>query len=129
MPSRRAVERQLAIHVANLTRKLAMNVVCRALVAAALGAALCPAVGWAQSARKEHATYHLTDDSNAQLASASTVTAAAGPACEAACGGCSCCCDACCGGCGCLDWLSCWPCGCKLEDLGEACKLWKPCCE
>src|SRR5262245_4486766 len=27
------------------------------------------------------------------------------------------------------DWLSCWPCGCKLEDLGEAHKLWQPCCE
>ena len=37
-------------------------------------------------------------------------------------------CDSCCGhglfGCG--DW---WPCGCLLSDLGEAHKLWEPCCE
>lgn len=32
-------------------------------------------------------------------------------------------CDACCG-CGLQ-----WPCGCLLSDLGEACKLWQPCCE
>jgi hypothetical protein len=42
------------------------------------------------------------------------------------CGGCGCgdCCGGLFGGCG-----FCWPCGCKLADLGEACKLWKPCCE
>src|SRR5207248_4834865 len=45
-------------------------------------------------------------------------------------------CDSC-GGNGCGDCFGglfggcgfCWPCGCKLADLGEACKLWKPCCE
>ncbi|HZN32907.1 MAG TPA: outer membrane beta-barrel protein, partial [Pirellulaceae bacterium] len=34
-------------------------------------------------------------------------------------------CDSCCG----CDFLSLWPCGCPLECLGEACKLWEPCCE
>jgi Putative beta-barrel porin-2, OmpL-like. bbp2 len=111
-----------------------MNVVCRALFAAALGAALCPAVVRAQSSSgKEYATYHLTDDGNGRLASASAASEATGPACDASCaascGGCNSCCDSCCGGCGLGDWLSCFPCGCKLEDLGEACKLWKPCCE
>jgi hypothetical protein len=40
-------------------------------------------------------------------------------------------CDSCCGGgClgGCLGCLN-WPCGCLLSDLGEAHKLWTPCCE
>jgi hypothetical protein len=45
----------------------------------------------------------------------------ASDSCTAACGTC---CDSCCCG-----WLSCWPCGCSLECLGEACKLWEPCCE
>src|SRR5205807_3376695 len=34
-------------------------------------------------------------------------------------------CNTCCDSCGCgINW----PCGCLLSDLGEACKLWKPCC-
>lgn len=38
-------------------------------------------------------------------------------------GGCNNYCDNC-GGCG-----LCWPCGCLLSDLGEAHRLWTPCCE
>src|SRR5262245_36910829 len=52
---------------------------------------------------------------------------ASAPSCDCqAAAACNSCCDSC--GCGC-GILSCWPCGCLLEDLGEACKLWEPCCE
>jgi hypothetical protein len=55
------------------------------------------------------------------MAQASVIPASAcyaAPACDTSCG------DACGGGCG-----ICWPCGCLLSDLGEAHKLWEPCCE
>jgi hypothetical protein len=88
----------------------------RLVCLAALSAALLPATGWAQSS----GDYLL--DPNVLPASAM----AGGPSCSCATGSCcdtSCgpCCDRCCG--------IHWPCGCKLEDLGEACKLWQPCCE
>ena len=37
------------------------------------------------------------------------------------------CCDSGCGDC--CGWGLSWPCACTLEDLGEAHKLWQPCCE
>ncbi len=62
-------------------------------------------------------------------ASAPMTQAPAATSCTASCDTCdSCCCRSWLGGC--LDRLHCWswPCGCALSDLGEACKLWEPCC-
>ncbi len=42
---------------------------------------------------------------------------------------CGCVSGSCCDTCGCSCCGIPWPCGCKLEDMGEACKLWQPCCE
>jgi len=106
----------------------------RPVLAAALCAALFPAVVRAQY---EANPYYVVDGASDQgsVAAASMLSAGvmAGPACDASCAApsCSsgaCCSDGCCGSC--RGWRGiCWPCGCKLEDLGEACKLWEPCCE
>jgi Putative beta-barrel porin-2, OmpL-like. bbp2 len=100
---------------------------------AALLAAVCPGAIRAQSA----GPYYYAGIAGYQEAQEGAAEAAP-PAADANYGAGQGCCDSCggCGGglfshglfggCGCG---LCWPCGCKLEDLGEACKLWKPCCE
>jgi hypothetical protein len=100
-----------------------MNIACRPLFAAALLAALCPAAARAQSSYTEPAAPVVQASAFAGGGSA--------PSCDAGCNsctsgcnsGCSSWCDSCCG------WGLNWPCGCCLESLGEACKLWEPCCE
>src|SRR5262245_56097990 len=88
---------------------------------AALCAALCPATAWAQSS-----AYYVSEGvGDGGVIPASALTATGGGECNACQS--DACCDSCCG-CGSCCGIN-WPCGCKLEDLGEACKLWKPCCE
>ncbi len=101
----------------------------RNLWLAALCAALIPAAVRAQG-NEATAYYQPEDGGSGQVVPASALMGCS-PACGPACGptsGCacgSCCDDSCCGGCGGM----CWPCGCLLSDLGEAHKLWTPCCE
>jgi hypothetical protein len=75
---------------------------------AALLLAIGPAVAAAQT--------HYFQDANVMPASA-MLGAGADSGCTT---------GTCCDGCG---FGLAWPCGCKLEELGEACKLWQPCCE
>src|SRR5262245_57324587 len=104
----------------------------RHVFAAALCAALCPAVVRAQFDQSN--SYYVVEGAAEQgmvaKAAAWMNGGGAGPACEASCAAPSCSGAAGCGDC-CRGWGRgiCWPCGCKLEDLGEACKLWEPCCE
>ncbi|HEY2412682.1 MAG TPA: outer membrane beta-barrel protein [Pirellulaceae bacterium] len=107
----------------------------RSLWLAALCAVLCPAAVRAQAT--DSTAYYQTEDDGSQVVPASAMMGG-GPCQGCACGSCcdnSCgngCCNGCdgCGGCGPFGGCGiCWPCGCKLSDLGEACKLWKPCCE
>jgi hypothetical protein len=77
-------------------------------------AAIAPAVAGAQ-------TTNYFQDPNVVPASAM----AGGSECGCPSGTCP---DAGCSSCGGCFGLA-WPCGCSLEELGEACKLWQPCCE
>jgi hypothetical protein len=91
----------------------------------ALCAALCPVSAWAQSTVYQH----YTEGANQEVASPSDLSPAMLSGGSAGCSGpccASCCDDGCCGG---GHGMFCWPCGCLLEELGEACKLWEPCCE
>jgi hypothetical protein len=106
---------------------LAMKRLFRNLWLAALCAALIPAAVRAQS-NEATAYYQSEDGGNSQVMPASALMGcgpSCGPSASCACG--SCCDDSCCGGCGGCGFG--WPCGCLLSDLGEAHKLWQPCCE
>ena len=61
------------------------------------------------------------------IAQQAPVQAPAYAGCDGGNGGCNTGCDCSCGWDG--GWLNCWPCGCQLECLGNAHKLWEPCCE
>lgn len=100
-----------------------MNV-CRPVLAAAIIAALCPAVVRAQSYSEPFAPVVQAAD----VVRASATSGDGQPSCNACNSCCNSCCDSCCNDCCCGSWFD-WPCGCCLSDLGEACKLWKPCCE
>jgi hypothetical protein len=110
----------------------------------------CPAPVWSQStpdgeqATAEQAYYVPSEADGAAVVPASAIVAArlSGGAncgtcqdCCNSCGGAGCgacsgaCGGGCGGGCGLFGCGLCWPCGCKLADLGESCKLYKPCCE
>ena len=115
-----------------------MSLFSRHLFAAALCVALCPAVGRGQSAADAYYLSGDTADQGSLVAAGlwgdEEQAAPVGPTCgscaNACCGGCNSCCGNGLFGFGFL--TNCgvnWPCGCKLADLGEACKLWKPCCE
>jgi hypothetical protein len=105
----------------------------RLVFSAALCAAVFPGIGLAQEGASY--SYYMADPASepSGIAPAAMYSSdvMAGPACDASCGAPSCS-GGCAGGnCGRHRWMNgfCWPCGCKLEDLGEACKLWEPCCE
>ena len=105
-----------------------MKRLCCQLWLAALCAALVPNVASAQTAAGQSPVYYATEIVDPNVVPASAILG--GGDCNACSGPCSgSCCDNCCDSCGILGLGFCWPCGCKLEDLGEACKLWKPCCE
>jgi len=106
-----------------------MRQISRSLWLAALCAVLCPAAVRAQ-ATNATAYYQAEDDASGVVPASAMM--GGGPCQGCACG--SCCDNSCCNGCGDGCGLFggcgiCWPCGCKLADMGEACKLWKPCCE
>jgi hypothetical protein len=105
-----------------------MNRFCRHLCIAAICAALSASSSQAQ-----------TEGYPADGSLLQSPQVAAGPA-YGACQSGACCTAGCCNSCGCggrfggcfghFDGCGlCWPCGCTLEDLGEACKLWQPCCD
>lgn len=104
-----------------------MNLLRRPIWLAALCAALLPAAVRAQTTT---AFYQADDGASSGVIPASALMGGE-PSCgpSSGCAGGSCCDDSCCNSCGLFGCGLCWPCGCKLEDLGEACKLWKPCCE
>jgi hypothetical protein len=101
---------------------------CRQLWLAALCAAICPTAVRAQSNTADAAIYVAeTADGSVMPVSAILGGGECGPSAGACCASC---CDDCCDSCGPFGChLLDWPCCCKLEDLGEAHKLWKPCCE
>jgi hypothetical protein len=107
-----------------------MKRLCRQLWLAALCAAICPTVVQGQSNTVEANAAYFAQTADGGVIPASAMMAAGGEGCSPCAGSCcGSCCDDGCGGCGPFGCGLCWPCGCKLEDLGEACKLWKPCCE
>src|SRR5262245_21011705 len=113
------------------------------VVAAAWG--LCAAVAHAQApsqaaqpvAFESFSYYDLREMQASPSDQPAPAPAGGGMAQAPGCGAESACCDDGCGcgglfghgllgGCGCHHF--CWPCGCLLSDLGEAHKLWTPCC-
>jgi hypothetical protein len=112
----------------NVTRKLAMNGFYRPFAFALVCAALVPATTHAQSSAGNY--FAAPGENFAPVIQASQLLTGgsdeASPACDAP--ACESTCDSCCDCCGLFGGF-CWPCGCALSDLGEACKLWKPCCE
>ncbi|HZN36315.1 MAG TPA: hypothetical protein VFB80_20945, partial [Pirellulaceae bacterium] len=126
-----------------------MSLVRRPLLAAALFALLFPAIARAQSSEinvtGKKAAYSLSDETGlvsqqpdlvpeppplpiAPQRSPSDQPSVLAPSYNVSGGDKYTCCDSCDSCCGC-GFLSSWPCGCPLECLGEACKLWEPCCE
>jgi hypothetical protein len=101
---------------------------CR-LIAAALWTALCPAAAWAQAPAYYQSEYPAYPGAGVAPASAMMMMGGGEAAPEG--GGAAACCSDCCGPCGMSGPLGrwCWPCGGPVSDLGEACKLWQPCCE
>jgi Putative beta-barrel porin-2, OmpL-like. bbp2 len=103
----------------------------RLAIAAAGAWSICVGIAHAQIGQQTTAQpasldyYYLQTAAQPSPSDQPAAAAMQAPGCEASCGGKSSC-DSC--GCGCalLNWF---PCGCSLEDMGEVCRLFKPCCE